>query len=80
MYEYHNKETKKEWVQEREIDKEDIMPPTKMGIKQLAKQSMLDPTILEKSTKFYILILGVAKACFTDNLSKKKFFEKRGLN
>lgn len=52
MYEYHNKETKKEWVQEREIDKEDIMPPTKMGIKQLAKQSMLDQQFWRNQPSF----------------------------
>lgn len=61
-------------------EKEDAMPPPKPRVKQVVKKFKFYPTTLEKSNMFYPFISGVAKTCFIDILSKKKFINEKGLN
>lgn len=73
-----DKDTEREQEAENEKEEETMFTP-KPRVKQVAKKSKLDTT-LGKTTKFCPFVSGVAKACFIDVLSKKKFIKERGLS
>lgn len=79
-----NKVLEKEVEEEKEGEdsrkEEDRRLIPKPRVKMVAKRSKPSLATLEKTTKFYHFIFGVAMAYFTDVLSKKKFIKEKGLN
>lgn len=76
-----SQDKKREGTRSRKGEREeDIKPPPKPRVKQVAKKLKFHLESGEKSIKFCPFISVVAKAYFIKVLPKKKFIKKRGLN